>query len=1208
MVQHTCPSREQLSGYALGTLPEDQAESVAEHVETCAACDATVDSLESQGDSVIDHLRQPGPIPPEIDSPECQEAIVRAEAIALCHDTSPEASSAALVGQRLGEYDLLGKLGQGGMGAVYQARHTKLKRIVALKVLPSGRIHAPRAVVRFHREMEAIGQLDHPNIVRAYDAREIDATHFLVMEYIEGMDFSTLTNRRGPWNIADACEAVKQVALGLQYAHERGLVHRDVKPSNLMLTPEGQVKILDLGLALLDAPDADEELTSVELAMGTADYMAPEQAANSHAVDIRADIYSLGCTLYKLLTGHAPFSGPKYRTATQKMMGHAAHEAPSLLLERMEVPSELNAVVRRMLAKRPDDRPATPAEVATALETFAQSADLSRFYAEAAVGIPSVPRPPVPQPSTRRRFPRVAGGVALALLGGMVFFGITLLIKDDKGKVVGQIDVPDHGSVQIRDQDKATGQLPPTAPGASASLPSPQELTGAPSVEEERIWQPGPSKDVLSGLVPRPAVLPGIHRWQVVTQAPFSMLHWLDWSPDGRLLACTEWDGVRVYDMQTHQLVRVFPTAEYCYCTQAVFSLDGHLLALGEEDTSRVRLVDVATGEPRGVLSGNFGVAGIAWSPDSKRLAVAGGYDGTIRVWTVDGKLESQWKASDPTMTVAWSPDGKWIAAGGYSIDGIQLYSPSGDPGPFLHGLISAGGLAWSPNGRYLAGAGGNGFWVCEVASQRKVLSDGQNAHQVSWSADSERLVVGHANHVQMWDVARQSHKDLTEFHQIAEFAAWAPQGDHIAAGQEFFANVEVWKVSEREEPVMLGESHYPPFELSTSAHGPWVATFRPGTADLRLWDTEGRPGLKLGEESLSLQQAVWSPEGDELALVGNEASIRLWKPGSNEKARLFRARTAALRCVAWSPNGKRLASGSDDGIQLWDRSDGSLVGFLTGHSGPVRQVEFSPDGRWIASRGDDPSEQRSVRIWKAVGESGPILQSQVGPISGFAWSPDGRRILTYGENQSAVEVWDASEGKVALTLNALHNGAFSAGFSPDGRWIWVSSPGNPNSLQLFAPDGTSGTCYALSSGWVSSPQWSPDGRWFAVHDWHGVISVFSCSRTEAVQRLRYTRDMRLRWSDDSRNLLAMAHDRTLRRWNALNGELLSTAMILPDGEVAWFSAGGRPQFTSPKAGEQLAVVVERTPGGPQELWTWQQFCQHVAQVGASQSLTDPNR
>ncbi len=305
--------------------------------------------------------------------------------------------------ERLGQYLLLEKLGQGGMGAVYKALHTRLKRVVALKVLPPDRAHDSQMLARFHREMEAIGKLDHPHIVRATDAGEADGRHFLVMEYVEGLDLSKIARLCSPLSLSDACELVRQAAVGLQYAHEHGLVHRDVKPSNLILATDGRVKVLDLGLARLQGgPSTGEELTDSGQVMGTADYMAPEQGAGSHQVDVRADVYSLGCTLYKLLVGQPPFPAPRYDSTMRKLWAHAQEPVPPVREARADVPELLAAVLARLLAKSPDDRPATPAEVASALVPFVAGCDLLALLASASArGHALAPAPPTVSAETR---------------------------------------------------------------------------------------------------------------------------------------------------------------------------------------------------------------------------------------------------------------------------------------------------------------------------------------------------------------------------------------------------------------------------------------------------------------------------------------------------------------------------------------------------------------------------------------------------------------------------------------------------------------------------------------------------------------------------------------------------------------------------------------------------------------------------------------
>ena len=240
MASLNCPTRDTLFDFLVGKLSDFESEALSEHLEACASCQAALATLDDAGDSLVSRLLYPRQEDQLLKEPECAVALARAEAVAQAVAPSgdrpgAEAADQPPVPARLGEYELLEKLGEGGMGAVYKALHTKLDRLVAIKLLPPGRMGDSRAIARFEREMKAIGRLDHPNIARAHDAREIDGAPVLVMEYVEGINLSDLARRCGPMPVAEACELVRQAAIALQYAHEHGLVHRDVKPSNLML-------------------------------------------------------------------------------------------------------------------------------------------------------------------------------------------------------------------------------------------------------------------------------------------------------------------------------------------------------------------------------------------------------------------------------------------------------------------------------------------------------------------------------------------------------------------------------------------------------------------------------------------------------------------------------------------------------------------------------------------------------------------------------------------------------------------------------------------------------------------------------------------------------------------------------------------------------------------------------------------------------------
>lgn len=272
-------------------------------------------------------------------------------------------------GFNLGGYRILERLGSGGTGTVYLAEHEVMKRMVALKVLPPSVSSEQAILERFRREAQAAAALDHPNIVRAYDFRQEGQLHFLVMEYVNGPSLEQVLQSHGPLSVPVACEYIRQAALGLQHAHEAGLVHRDIKPGNLLVDPTGMVKILDMGLARF-TPEGQESLTKKfdeNTVMGTADYLAPEQALNLHHVDSRADIYSLGATLYALLAGEPPFASG---TVTQKLLWHQMRDPTPLHERRSDVPEEVELIVATMMAKDIQQRYQSAAEVAEVLSAF----------------------------------------------------------------------------------------------------------------------------------------------------------------------------------------------------------------------------------------------------------------------------------------------------------------------------------------------------------------------------------------------------------------------------------------------------------------------------------------------------------------------------------------------------------------------------------------------------------------------------------------------------------------------------------------------------------------------------------------------------------------------------------------------------------------------------------------------------------------------
>jgi hypothetical protein len=417
----THPSSRELAAFRRGELSGPTAQAVGRHLESCPACRKAVGEESTGAVPGESRVAQPPAGPPPGLPPELAN-----------HP----------------RFRVVRELGRGGMGVVYEAEHRMMERRVALKVINRALLDHPDALARFHAEVKAAARLDHPNIVRAYDAEQAGELHLLVMEYVEGTDLAKVLARKGPLAVPHACHFVRQAALGLQHAFEQGMAHRDVKPQNLMLTPKGRVKVLDFGLARLRGGQGQAGgLTQQGAFMGTPEYVAPEQATDAREADTRADIYSLGCTLYCLLAGRPPFAGD---TAVKLVLAHLQEEPPPLRQARPDVPPEFEAVVARMLAKDPARRYQTPAEVAAALAPFVRAEATPAPKArttfqgskrqspgrEATTMLPGSPfgrigagtRPEAPAgPARRQRRPVLLAGAGVAALAAVAVLAMVLL-------------------------------------------------------------------------------------------------------------------------------------------------------------------------------------------------------------------------------------------------------------------------------------------------------------------------------------------------------------------------------------------------------------------------------------------------------------------------------------------------------------------------------------------------------------------------------------------------------------------------------------------------------------------------------------------------------------------------------------------------------------------------------------------------------------
>jgi hypothetical protein len=739
------PSAEKLAAFTLGTLNDGAHLSIETHVATCAICQARAAVV--PGDGLLELLRSAHA------RTGCHAADTSAEAalaptpvpgaradlsVTLAHCSSPSTPTEVNVPPELEcheRYRVSRCLGAGGMGAVFEAEHRVMQRTVALKVINRSFMVNATAVERFRREVRAAARLSHPNIVTTYDAEDAGDTQFLVMEYVEGVNLGRLVRERGPLPVIEACAAVRQAALGLQQAHERGMVHRDVKPANLIRCSDGTVKLLDFGLAALTAERGDG-LTDDNIVMGTPDYMAPEQAEDPRRADIRADVYSLGCTLYHLLTGEVPYPAA---TGMQKILAHREQPLPRVRHHRPEVPPKLAGVLARMLAKKPNDRYQTPGEAAAALEPFTPGA------------VPSRPR---------RALWAIA---AAALFAGIVLAGGVYRIQTDRGELVITSE-SDDVEVVIKQRDKVVRiidtktdkEITLTLRSGTYEL----ELKGAHEglkldIDKATLTR---GKQTLAKIerVARAAAAKKDSTAMAPGKDDLRLIHRADWRTDGVLLGdvavggryflatvrhvTDQPQGVRVWDGQTGKVLW-----DHKHGHSAKFSPDGELVY--NLETEAYRAVHVkAYRSTSGELVRNVG----------RRPAYAhefyissGGEYAMLTTGWKQAKPLSVWQLSDgavlrefgPFRGADFTPDGRhvWITAEGeqrrvYRLPGFEEVPLAAAPfAPFA--LVNL-----QPAGKYAIAA----HTGDPLESHWLIDRDGAQLHR--WLPRSYKKVLSHAH------------------------------------------------------------------------------------------------------------------------------------------------------------------------------------------------------------------------------------------------------------------------------------------------------------------------------------------------------------------------------------------------------------------------------------------------------------------------------
>jgi WD40 repeat protein len=1129
----------------VGQIPSPEAERLEEHLAQCAGCAAIVRTLRIK-DTLVDAMKQ-APVAALQGSEDghIERLIYRASALGALPAAREEAAPPAVTSQdrydflassqgpgemgRLGSYRVLKVLGKGGMGIVFLAEDPSLKRLVALKVLKPALAADAEARRRFQREAEATAAIDHDHIVSIYQVGEDQGVPFLAMQLLKGESLDDRLKREGRLPLAEVLRIGREIAAGLAAAHRHGLIHRDIKPGNIWLEAgSGRVKILDFGLARV----AEDNIfrTPTGDILGTPAYMAPEQA-EGEAIDLRCDLFSLGCVLYQLCTGQVPF---RRSGMMSTLLALAQQKAKPPRKINPEVPPALSDLVMTLMAKRPNDRPVSAQEVVAALGEMEEER-----------------KPPARrvQTASRGKGRRVMAW-ACCLLGvllviGIAPFGGTLLrLATNKGELIIETSDRDievtirqgEGQPEVHLVDRRTkralvlqaGDYEIQVKEKDGLQFATKRLTlnrgGQEVVKVELLLaaakQPAGPARFRAGELPVERVMGDgrLHHWAYVDAVAVS--------PNGQLIASGGHDqAVRVWDTVTGQ--ERWSQGPNGAVLSVYFHPGGKLLASGGTD-HKAKVWDVTTGELLHVLEIGGTVHTVAFSPDGK--VVAAMTKSLIRLWDADTAKElleipiKDGDIEDISGGFAFSPDGERLAfrAGGGRVKVCETVT-----GKERHVFESLGKrvscLTYSPDGKYLAvGTLPPGPMVtirdAETGEERHTFRHAypeEGVVSLAYRADGKALAVAFClqrftagtfcGRVRQWDLSAGK-EGATLLQKVPNSGynavAFSPDGRTLVTASNDYT-VRLWEAANGEERAEPGGTAAYLHALALSPDGKTAAC---GTYAhvIKLFDlATGREGRSLRGHSQAVTSLAFSPDGKFLASTAGDSTIRLWEVDTGRQR--FSWQRVAGR-PAFQPHGELLATswwGSEIPVKLWNTRTGEESAKIQEPGAKYSAcVAFNPDGTKLATGfGDRPVIQWDVATGMKKCQLLPSTGDKSLSAFALAYSPDGKTLaVAHGGSPCAVNLWDAETGRLRLVLPDCDWLMTCLAFSRDGKFLATGSEYDGKVRLWDASTGQPLRTFALTPwmGRIREVAFTPDGRRLVTLNGNGTVSVLRLDQASA--------------------------------------------------------------------------------------------------------------